>query len=237
MLLTLPLGQSWDTQRSNTAEPLQARLLTCNEDRDALFAVRYQGFKDAGYDFDAPDGRYRDRFDDLPSTITVGVYFGRRPVGTLRVCFWRPGMQGPALPCEDVYPEVERVKSAARGPVVELSRMAVVHAAGPLARRTAIYAQLVRMGLLICLARDVHVTLVATHEQQRQFYERVFGFTLLAGPAPYPPGREPIILFGENFRQAKKRSILRNPFFRITEAEIAKVRKEFDNLPPYFTCR
>jgi hypothetical protein len=49
MLLTLPLGPLWQTQGSESrslAEPIVARIFTCDEDRDHLFAARYRGFRE-----------------------------------------------------------------------------------------------------------------------------------------------------------------------------------------------
>lgn len=239
MLLTVPLGPLWQTQRSESrsrAEPIVARIFTCDEDRDHLFAARYRGYRDAGIDVQSPDGRFRDVYDEMPSTLLIGVYVGQRPVGTIRVCTWRPE-EGGGVPCEKVYPEVAAIKAEAEGPVVELSRLAVEHAAVPMARRTAVYAQLVRMGLLLCFAMDVDRTLVATHEQWRSFYERIFGFKRIAGPKAYPPGDEPIILLHRSFRRGSKRTALRNPFFRITPHDIAELRHALGAVGNIGRCR
>jgi hypothetical protein len=239
MLLTLPLGPLWQTQGSESrslAEPIVARIFTCDEDRDHLFAARYRGFRDAGHDIQSPDGRYRDRYDDLPSTLLIGVYAGARPVGTMRVCTWHSETGG-GVPCEEVYTEVAGIKAAAAGPVVELSRLAVEHGAVPMARRTAVYAQLVRMGLLVCFATDVDRTLVAAHAQWRTFYERIFGFRMVAGPEPYPPGNDPVILLHRSFRTGSKRSALRNPFFRITPHDIAELRHALGGAADIGRCR
>lgn len=236
MLLTLPIGPLWQ-QASREKAPgnfLSARLLTCDEDRDVLFGVRYRGYRDTGYAIEGQDGKYKDPYDDLASTLMVGVYLGRQPVGTMRICFWQPGETGKALPCEKVYPIVGDIKAKAKGPIVELSRLAVEQAAGSMARRTAIYAQLVRMGIMTCLAMDVRVTLVASHEKWRHFYERIFGFRLIGGPEPYPPGNEPILLFEQDFLHHNRRAAMRNPFFRITWDEVHQLKADLGNFPGGF---
>lgn len=226
MLLTMPLGSLWPgLQKAAAADMLVARLFTADEDRDALFALRLQSFRAAGLDVPADGGLYKDRYDDLATTLIAGVYLGRQPVGTLRICFWKPGAVGLSLPCEAVYPEVDRIKRSANGIVVEIARLAVEPSLTT-TRRTAVYAQVVRLGIMACLASDVAVTLVATHQKSKTFYQRIFGFSLAAGPQPYPPGDEPIILLAQDFRTANKRLAMRNPFFRIKQAEIDELHTE-----------
>jgi hypothetical protein len=220
-----------DNQRADPVHAfdsqLDARLLTPDEDRRALFAVRYHGYRDAGYDIPG-DGQYSDAYDALPTTLVIGVYLARQPVGTMRVSFWSPPGREPALPCENVYASVADIKRRAEGRIVELSRMSVAPSLGEASRRTAVYAQLVRMGLMICFATDVAQTLVATHTKWRHFYQRIFGFSFVAGPGAYPPGNEPIELFALNFRKANKRLAMRNPFFRIVEADVDRLRRELE---------
>ena len=210
---------------SRVEQRYDLRILDAHDDREPLFALRYRSYKAAGYEMPFRDGLFRDAYDDLRSTLVIGAYESGVPVGTMRVSCWRPGQTGPALPCETVYAEVEAIRATAPGPILEISRVAIEPEKTYAAGKTGVYAALVRTGLIICMATDVAVALIGSHVRWKGFYEKVFGFNLVAGPVAYPPGTNPIVLMSRDFRNADKRVARRNPFFEITDADVMDFRE------------
>lgn len=191
--------------------------------RDA-FALRHRGYVHAGLIEASPFGIYTDAYDDLPTTIVAGLFRRGACIATLRLSFYVPGMEGPALPCEKVYPEVPPIKASATGLVVELSRLAIDPDITNTRYRARLYAAAIRAGVSACLALDAKHLLVATQTKWRSVYEHIFDFKAM-GPAQfYPPGDVPVVLLARALDDSLKGRIARNMFFKIDPAELEDLK-------------
>ena len=74
-------------------------------------------------------------------------------------------------------------------------------------------------------AAGVAKILIATRPDSVKFYKYMLGFELIGEPALYPPGDVKIALLGGSMSKARARQRLQNKFFRITEDEIASMRR------------
>lgn len=205
--------------------PLSVRVFDWQSDREALYRLRYRAYRASGWLPENSNGRYHDAYDDLPTTVNLGVYDGRHYVGALRLCFSLDEATGETLPCAPHYPEIAQVRQCHRGPIVEISRLAVEPRLDKLAFKTTIYGTLVRAGCLVYEAAGATYVLVATHQRLQTFYKRMLGFAPLAGPAPYPPGNAPIVMLGADIAKARQQRQGRNAFFSFSSEEIAEMKR------------
>lgn len=205
--------------------PLAVHVFDAHANRDALFRLRYRAYRAGGWLPDHPAQIYRDPYDDLPTSVTLGVCDGTAYVGALRLCFSLGRAHVNSLPCAPYYPEIRQLRSAIDGPVVEISRLAVAPELRGLSFRTSVYGTLVRAACLAYEAADAAYVLVATHQRLQAFYSRMLGFSPLAGPAPYPPGTEPIVMLGADIARARRWRQGRNAFFKFTHEEIGGMRQ------------
>lgn len=192
----------------------------CTDNRREAFALRYRGYVDAKLIQPSPFEIYTDAYDDLETTLVAALYRRGACIATLRLSVYAPGREGPALPCEKVYPEVEPLKAQAQGPVVELSRLSIDPAITNTRYRARLYAAAIRAGIMGCIALDARHLLAATQTKWQSFYEHVLDFKAL-GPAQfYPPGDVPVVLLARELDAALHKRMARNMFFRIDKAEL-----------------
>jgi hypothetical protein len=194
------------------------------DNRREAFALRHRGYVDAGLIEPSPFGIYSDAYDELPTTVVAGLFRRGACIATLRLSFYAPGVSGPALPCEKVYPEVEAIKERADGLVVELSRLAIDPDITNTRYRARLYAAAVRAGISACIAMDAKHLLVATQTKWRSVYEHVFDFKVAGAPQFYPPGDVPVILLERALDESLRRRVAKNMFFRVDEAELRDLR-------------
>jgi N-acyl-L-homoserine lactone synthetase len=191
--------------------------------RDAL-ALRHRGYVQAGLIEPSPFGIYTDPYDDLSTTVIAALFRRGACIATLRLSFYTPGMAGPALPCEKVYPEIEAIKANAKGLVVELSRLSIDPAITNQRYRARLYAAAIRAGVTACIAMGASHLLVATQTKWRKFYEHVLGFKVMGPPQFYPPGDVPVVLLSRDLDEDLKRRIAKNMFFKIDDGELQELR-------------
>lgn len=191
-----------------------------HDNRREAFALRHRGYVNAGLIEASPFGIYSDVYDEVPTTVVAGLFRRGACIATLRLSFYRPGADGPALPCEKVYPEVQGVKDNAKGLVVELSRLAIDPDISSTRYRARLYAAAIRAGITACIAMDARHLLVATQTKWQSFYQHVMHFKALGPPQFYPPGDVPVVLLGRELDDDLKRRVAKNMFFRIDDAEL-----------------
>jgi N-acyl-L-homoserine lactone synthetase len=206
------------------APDIDVRWFASADSKRELLALRHAAYLKAGLIKESPWGIFADTYDELPTTITAGLFRGEHCISTLRLSYFAPGSTLPALPCENVYPEIAAIKAAAPGTIVELSRLAMDPAITNTRYRARLYAATLRAAVLACLATDAKQLLVATQVKWRKFYEHVIGFETVAPPQFYPPGDVPVVLLSRRVDAALERRLARNAFFKIGEAERAEAR-------------
>lgn len=195
----------------------------CTDNRREAFALRYRGYVNAGLIEPSPFEIYTDAYDELGTTLVAALYRRGACIATLRLSVYVPGSEGPALPCEKVYPEIEALKANAKGPIVELSRLSIDPEINNTRYRARLYAAAIRAGIMGCIALDARHLLAATQTKWQTFYEHVLDFKTV-GPAQfYPPGDVPVVLLARELDADLHRRMARNLFFRIDKAELEEL--------------
>lgn len=224
---TIEAGQSDDAVSDGVVSTVW---YAAQDNRREAFALRHRGYVDAGLIEPSPFGIYSDAYDELQTTVVAGLFRRGACIATLRLSFYFPGAPEPALPCEKVYPEVDALKAAAKGPIIELSRLAIDPEINNTRYRARLYAAAIRAGVSACVAMDAKHLLVATQTKWLSFYRHVLDFRV-AGPAQlYPPGDVPVVLLERELDAALHRRIAKNMFFKIDEAELQDLRTRLPSL-------
>jgi len=208
------------------APDVAVRWYASTESKRELLTLRHDAYSKAGLIKESPWGIFADAYDELPTTITAGLFRGDACLSTLRLSYFTIGSERPSLPCEKVYSEVAAIKAQAQGTIVELSRLAMDPAITNTRYRARLYAATIRAALVACLATDARQLLVATQLKWRKFYEHALGFEVAAPAQFYPPGDVPVVLLSLVVDARLERRMRRNVFFKIGEAEIAEMRSE-----------
>jgi hypothetical protein len=194
------------------------------DNRREAFALRHRGYVSAGLIEASPFGIYSDVYDELPTTVVAGLFRRGACIATLRLSFYAPGTLSAALPCENVYPEVQGVKDNAQGLVVELSRLSIDPDIKNTRYRARLYAAAIRAGVTACIAMDARHLLVATQTKWQSFYQHVMAFKALGPPQFYPPGDVPVVLLGRALDDELKRRLSKNMYFKIDDAELEELK-------------
>ncbi|MEQ1670948.1 MAG: GNAT family N-acyltransferase [Hyphomicrobium sp.] len=206
--------------------PFDMRIVSSNAERRDVYALRMSAYKE----FMTPpppaeQSEFRDAFDDYPTTLQIGAYDEDRLVGAMRLCFSRPFDSLATLPCAAHYPDLQAIKRAANGSLMEVSRFSIDPGISNTSYRTTLYASLVRASLMTAEAANAAKILIATRPDSVRFYKYMLGFEMIGEPALYPPGDVKIALLGGSLAQAKTRQRLQNAFFKITPDEIVSLRR------------
>jgi N-acyl-L-homoserine lactone synthetase len=217
-------------QQSATASvskkfPFEIRVLARDAGRSEVFALRYRAYREAWCIPLDTDEQYRDRFDDLASTVILGAYDAGVCVGALRVNFSHAWQGCDTLPCAERYPDVAAVKAGTEGTIVEMSRLSIDPAITNTSYRTTLYASLLRAGFMAAQAGNVAKILLVTKPDWIRFYQYMLGFKTIGEPQIYPPSKEPVALLGGSFGDAQKHQRAQNAFFKITPDEIASMKR------------
>lgn len=208
------------------ASPFELRIVTDEAARREIYALRRRAYEKLLETSPCKDANeFRDAFDELPTTLQLGAYDDGRLVGAMRLCFSRLWDGLDTLPCAGHYPELNSVKRAARGALMEVSRFSIDTDISNTSYRTTLYASLVRTSLIAAEAAGVSTFLVATRPEWVKFYKYMLGFELIGEPAFYPPGDMKIALLGGSLDQARKRQRMQNAFFQIDPREITSMRQ------------
>lgn len=209
------------------SERFALRILTTDSEREEAYRLRYKAYEDilgeAGRNL---GGIFRDAFDDLPTTVTIGAYDDGRLIASMRLCFSRPWEDLKPLPCAAYYPALADIKKTASGAIMEVSRLAIDPAITNTSYRTTLYASLVRTSFLASEAVGVSFIVIAMREAWVRFYRYMLGFEVVGEPAAYPPGDFNIWLLGGSIAQARLRQRMQNAFFRLTPEEVQNFRRQ-----------
>jgi hypothetical protein len=186
--------------------------MTSSADREECLRIRYRAYHSLGVLPESADGRFADRFDELGSTLMLGVRHERGLVATMRLCFSRDGGDGENLPCFDVFPEMGGLRRDVGGVIVELSRLAIDPSVTNTSYKSTLYAAMIRYSFSHLTTEGVSLALIGAQQKSLPFYKHVMGFVAVGAAQFYPPGELPITLTALHWKHAPKGG-LQNRFF------------------------
>jgi N-acyl-L-homoserine lactone synthetase len=209
----------------NNADAFEIKLLLRPSDFSDALRLRHRAYADHGHVPHIDGAEYRDAHDDYPTTALFGAYDGGRLVACMRLCFSMSGDALAALPCAPYYPALAGIAANAPHGFVEVSRLAIEPGIGNTSYRATLYGYMVRAALAAARAAGVSRIVVATRPDWVATYKHLLSFEQVGEPALYPPGDMPITLLSGNLEDASKRAFMRNRFFRVSDDDIAHMRR------------
>ncbi len=186
-----------------------------DEEREAIFRLRYDSYLNEGNIPPSFERRFTDPYDELGNAWIFGVHLDGRLVSSIRLHV--ATKEVPDLPSLSVFPEYLKPELEAGKIIIDPTR----HATDRDAVRQ--YPQLVyltmRLGWVAAEYFQADTVLAAVRTEHQAFYKRVFGHRLACPARPYPLLEKPISLMKLDYFEARDRVNRRQPFFRSTYFE------------------
>jgi N-acyl-L-homoserine lactone synthetase len=196
----------------NLVEVVDYRRAETSDEREDIFRLRYEAYREE--DAIEPNGarRFADRFDELDNAYIFGVYYRGSLVSSIRLNV--ATLEHPELPALNAFSDILLPEIEAGRVVVDPTRFVVDPKIARMVPKIS-YAT-VRLGWLACEYFDAYHGLATVRVEHQAFYKRLFGHELLVEPRDYPTLKKPISLMSLKFQEEKARVMRRYPFLRST---------------------
>lgn len=191
------------------------RLAETEQDREAIYRLRYRAYLDEGAIAASAAKLVTDRFDEDPYSFVFGVYFDGVLASSIRVSVATP--DHPTSPSVDVFSDVLGAELESGKTVVDPTRFV----ADP--SRQSRYPELpyvtVRLGYVACAYFNADIGLATVRAEHQAFYRRVFLQKSLSPPRLFPGLLKPVGLMAADFPEVRDRIFNRYPYFRSSAFE------------------
>ena len=188
-----------------------------DEDREAIYRLRYAAYLDEGAIKPDFSRRLTDRYDDSDNGWIIGVHVDGQLVSSMRIHV--ANQDYPEMVATDVFPDEVKPLIAAGKTIVDPTRF--VADPGPAGAIPEMAYLTVRVGHMAAELFQADIVLATVRSEHQAFYRRVFGHTVLAPPRPYLTLTKPLSLMVLDYPAERDRILRRYPFFASTPAERA----------------
>jgi hypothetical protein len=197
-------------------ERVDYRLVTSEEDRDAVFRLRYDAYVREGTI--APDfsRRLSDSYDDRENTWIFALFVDGRLASTIRLGI--ATRENPDIATMGSFPDYLEPQIAAGKVIIDPTR----HATDPeMGRRfPGLIAYLtVRIPWMAGEFLGADEILACVRPEHEPFFKKMFGHYRVRAPRPYKQLTKEFGLMTLDFQAARERVYQRHPFFRSTAFE------------------
>jgi N-acyl-L-homoserine lactone synthetase len=190
---------------------LDYRLIEADDEREQVFRLRYDAYLREGAIAPNFSKKITDHFDDAENSWTFGVHIDGKIVSSMRVCVSSPAQ--PMTPAVDAFPDVLEPELKRGATIIDCNRFVTDAQA---ARTFPGLAYLtVRPGFLACPVFEAEIVTASVRREHQAFYKRVFGFSPVCEPRPYPTVTKPLSLMTVNYLSVRE-MILGRPYYRST---------------------
>jgi hypothetical protein len=190
------------------------RLAETEEEKDAIYRLRYRAYLQEGAIEPNRDQRVTDRFDDLPNSWIFGVYFDGMLVSSLRISVASP--EQPDTPSMDVFPDLLGPELAQGKVMVDPTRF--VAEPVPANRFLELPYMTLRLAYVACEYFHADLGLASVRAEHQGFYRRVF-LNMMSPARDYPGLIKPICLMAIDFPKMRDKVFARYPYLRSTYFE------------------
>ena len=211
----LPLGL--DERVHQLLDRVEYRRADRDEDREAIYRLRYEAYLREGAIEPSFGRRYSDAHDDDDNAWIVGAYVDGVLTSSFRIHVATPDY--PDMPANQVFGDYLRPLIAAGKIIIDPTRFVVDPAA------TRYFPEIpyvtVRVGHMAAEHFHADTVLATVRAEHQAFYRRVFGHLPVCPARPYPGLIKPISLMTLDYPAQRNRILARYPFFASTDAERA----------------
>jgi hypothetical protein len=201
------------------------KLVESDEDREQVFRLRYRAYLREGAIIPSFTKKLSDDFDDAGNTWTFGLYIDGRLVSSLRICVSSPAH--PMTPAVEAFPDVLGLEVERERIIVDPNRFV----ADPEATRR--YPELpyltTRLSFVSSGYFDADIATATVRREHQAFYRRVFQYSTVCEPRPYPSLVKPLSLMTVHCRSVRAKILHRYPYFHST---LFERRMLFDRILP-----
>lgn len=214
--VTVPL--SFNERAQQMLACIEYRRAVTEQERDAIFRQRHDGYmRENGIDA-IPSGRFTDPWDDAPNADIIGVYLDGRLAASVRIHV--SDSQG-GLPACEPYSDVVQPYLERGLRLVDATRFVVDH-------RHAVFSSEMPFLTLraVAMAAEHYRSfglLAAVRREHTIVYTRVTGHRTLTGPRPYPLLRRPLICMFVETTSLDRSTYFKHPFLRSTQEERERI--------------
>jgi hypothetical protein len=191
------------------------RLAVTEEDKDAIYRLRYRAYLNEGAIEPNRDRKVTDRFDDLPNSWIFGVYFDGVLASSIRISVASP--ENSDTPSVAVFPDLLEPELNEGKIMVDPTRF-VADPAREMRFPELPYMTL-RLAYAACGFFNADLGLASVRAEHQAFYRRVFLHKPLSPPRQYPGLVKPICLMTVNYPAMRDKVFARYPFLRSTYFE------------------
>jgi N-acyl-L-homoserine lactone synthetase len=218
--------RSFNERVSNLLERVDYRLIESEEDREKIFRLRYKAYLREGAIAPNFTKKLVDDFDDAENAWIFGLYIDGQLVSSLRICVSSP--THPMTPAVEAFPDLLGAAVEKGTIIVDPNRFA----ADPEAAHR--YAELpyltTRLSFVSCGYFDADMATASVRVEHQGFYRRVFQYSPICEPRPYPSLLKPLSLMTVDCRSVRAIILHRYPYFHSTVFERRMLFERF--VPP-----
>jgi hypothetical protein len=183
-----------------------------DEQREAIFRLRYQAYVRDGGISPNPSGTFSDPYDETGNVYLFGLYIDDELASSIRIHV--ASKEHPDFPGLEVFRDFLQPELDAGKVLIDSTRFV---ADENLARfhRALPYATL-RLSVMAAGYFDADYLLATVRAEHQAFYRRKFHYRVVCEPRPYPLLAKPICLMTVHYPTFVDQGLRQHPFFRST---------------------
>ncbi len=199
------------------------RVAVTDEDREAIFRLRYDAYVGANGILPSFSKRLSDRYDDLDNTTIFGIFVDQELAATIRVSVATADY--PEFPGMEVFPEILQPELAAGKVIIDPTRLA---SREEFSRKypSLLPYMITRLPWMVAEYFKADIILAAVKPEHRAFYERVFDCRVVGEPAFYPSLMSAHHLMTCDFPNVRDKVHQNHPVFRSSYFERRTLMQE-----------
>ncbi len=206
---------SFNDRVTQLLDRIDYRLADSDEDREAIFKLRYDAYLNEGAISENTSKIFADPYDDMDNVWIFGLYVDGELASSIRIHV--ANEYEPEFPSHSVFADLLDPELAAGKVIVDPTRFVTAK------KFSKLFPGLPHVTLRLCwLAAEYFSAdhfLVAIRKEHQAFYKRTFNHTLICDERPYPLLSKPISLMTLRYPEVADRVHRRYPFFRSTYFE------------------
>jgi hypothetical protein len=188
-------------------DQIDYRLAVTEQEREAIFRLRYDAYLREGAIPPDPSGRFTDSYDETENVWIFGLYLNDELTSSIRIHV--ASKDCPVFPSLKVFSDILEPELEAGKVIVDPTRFATDRLLSRL------HPGLPYVTLRLAAEHfEAEHFLVAIRPEHQAFYRRVFNHHLICGARDYPLLSKPISLMTANYREVADHVLGRYPFFR-----------------------
>jgi hypothetical protein len=216
---------SFSQRLAELASKIEFRRADSDEDREAIFRLRYQAYMREGAITSNAAARFADEDDETDNAYLIGLHIDGELAASMRLHV--ASKKGrPDCPSLHVFPDILQPMIDAGQVILDPTRFVADEKLSRLHRGLPLVT--IRASVMATEYFGGDHLLAAVRTEHRAFYMRSFNSTVLCDARPYPQLLKPICLTDVDFPKQRADLYRRYPFWRSTPAER---RKLFERSP------